>query len=235
MPREYKIYWDVVGRNAYDAGGNELANNNIPYIGYKEKITLILQLIKSKVVTDVFTGLASDTITCEAAVDDDNVNYYEGALTATKTGAITSITMDGITSPDIYATGKLYLRNAAGEDETIDYSAYSLNGSVYTFTVSVTLAHSYAENDICRLIAQPLIAVENADINQTNKATGLFSITLYSYTAPYQKAVNGKWEISSCRFGFYASDSNGADLCGVVFPIKCYSRLIDILSVPPSP
>jgi hypothetical protein len=143
--------------------------------------------------------------------------------------------MDGITNPDIYATGKLYLRNTAGDDETVDYTAYSLTDGVYTFTVSATLSNTYAEDDICRLIAQPLVAIEDSDIDKTGQSTGLFIITPYAFTAPYQKAINGKWEIPNCRFGFYASAATGEDLLGCIFTIKCIARLIDILSVPPEP
>lgn len=235
-PRTFQIFWDINGRRAYDASGNQLANENIPYIGYKERCNIELQLIQSSDITDVFAGLDGETITCEAAIDDDNVNYYEGALTAGLTGAITEITMDGLTSPDIYNTGKLYLRNTAGDDETVDYTAYSLSDGVYTFTVSVTLSHTYAENDVCRLLAQPLIAIEDADIDKTDQATGKFIISPYAYTAPYQRAINGKWEIQNCRFGFYAFDTvSGEDVFGCMFPIKCLARLIDILVVPPEP
>lgn len=235
MPRTYTIYWDINGRKAYDASGTELANANIPYIGYKEKINLILQLIQSSDITDKFTGLSGDTITCEAAVDDDFILYYEGTLTEARKDAVADIMLSGVSNPDIYNTGSLYLENDAGENETVAYTEYSLSDGVYTFTVSTTLTYDYSAGDICRLIAQPLIAADNSDIDQTDKTTGKFIVSLYAFTAPYQRAINGKWEINSCKFGFYAVAAGGEDLMGCVFPIKCYSRLVDVLTIPPEP
>lgn len=233
--REHFVYWDVNGRNAYGLDGRAFSNDSLPYIGYKEKIKLTLQLINSATLTDVYTGFAAQSITCEAAVKNTNAFYYEGALTAGLSGSILAVTADGFSSEDVYDTGKIYLRNSAGLSETIAYTAYSLVNGVYTFTVSATLANTYANNDICRIVAQPLIAVENASINQTDKATGKFVIELYGYSQSYQRAVLNKWEISGARFGFYVLDSTPVDIFGAMFGFNCFSRLFDNSVIPPAP
>jgi hypothetical protein len=236
--REHNIYWDVNGRQAYSANGStlvSLANDNLPYIGYKEKIKINLQLLNSALITDVFTGFNGVSIACEAAVDDNSVHYYEGALTAAKSGAVVTITADGFSGEDVYDTGTLYLRNAARQSETVAYTSYSLANGIYTFTVSKTLSYSYANNDTCRIISQPIIAIENAAIDQTDKDTGLFVLEVYAYTQPYQRKVLNKWEIDDCRIGFYALDATPNDICGCLFKIRCFNRLRDTAVIPPPP
>ena len=232
-PRAFTVYYNVLTRKIYGDDGGELANNNMPYIKYKERLNLTVQLISSATITDKYNPVG--VVAAEAAVDDDWVHYYEGALTAGKSGAVVAITADGFTSPDIYTSGTLYLINAAGEAETVAYTAYTLADGVYTFTVSDTLTYTYANNDVCRLVAHPLINVLNAAIDKTNAATGLFVVSLYAYTQPYQRAINGKKEISSCNFGLFLQDNAGDDIISVMFSIKCENRLIDEATVPPAP
>lgn len=237
--REHHIYWDINGRKAYasDDGTTlkSLGEDNAPYIGYREKIKITLQLLNSPDIDDVFTGLAAETIACEACVKNDSYHYYEGALTAAKSGAVVVITADGFSSPSVYSTGVLYLRNAARQSETVSYTSYSLSNGVYTFVVSKTLTYSYANDDICRIIAQPLIAVENADIDQTDKATGKFIIVARAYSQPYQQKVLNLWEIQDCRFGFYVLDTSDDDILGALLKIRCFNRLRDTAVIPPPP
>jgi len=231
--RAFALYYDVYTRKIYGASGAELANENLPYIAYKEQLALTLQLITSSTITDKYS--TSGVTACEAAIDDDWTHYYEGALTAGKSGAVIAITADGFTSPDAYSTGTLYLQNAAWENETVDYTAYSLANGVYTFTVAATLTYAYAENDTCRLIAHPLIAVANSAITKTDAATGKFIIALDAHTQPFQRAINGKEEIVNCKFGFFALDNTGDDVISVLCAFKCKNRLIDTSVIGPAP
>lgn len=231
--RAFSVYYNVKTRKIYGADGGELANENMPYITYKENLALTLQLITSATITDTYA--TSGVVSCEAAIDDDWTHYYEGALTAGKTGAVVAITADGFTSPDVYTSGTLYMENAAGENETVAYTAYSLANGVYTFTVAATLTYTYAENDLCRLVAHPLIAVANSAITKTDAATGKFILAIDAETAPFQRAVNGKEEVADCKLGFYALDVAGDDVIAVMFKIKCKNRLLDIATIPPAP
>lgn len=71
----------------------------------------------------------------------------DGELTAAHSGAVTSITADGFTTAPS-ATGVLYLVNAAGQYESVSYTAAHGDSGTYTFIVSATLAYSYAEDDV---------------------------------------------------------------------------------------
>ncbi len=225
--RTYDIYCDILKRRYYGSDGSELANDAKPYMFFREKIQFIIHLINSSTITDVYTGLSAETITAAAAVDDDWVHYYEGALTVAKSGAVVEIKADGFTSPSIYSTGTLVLINAAGESESLNYSAYSLALGVYTFTVAETLAYSYAENDVCRLVAHPLVSIANADIDKTSKATGKLTATIDCDTLQYQSAVNGLSEIADCKFNLLIYNASSVPILSVLFAVDCLNTLID--------
>jgi len=150
------------------------------------------------------TDYADDTqfasaISFEFSLDNDWIHKLEGALTTGYSGAVTSIQISGITTapPE---TGEIILENAAGETETIAYTAVADNGSnIYTFTVSVTLTYVYVLGDDADVKEEVILRIENSDIDSSSKATGLFTLTCDALTRGGMLATKKNPEASDVK------------------------------------
>ena len=90
-----------------------------------------------------------------------------GALTADHSGAVTTITVDGLGTVPA-TTGHLYIFNAAKLWDRVKYTARSLEEGVYTFTVKETLDNTYLENEPVyvekyEILSYGLTVTENTD------------------------------------------------------------------------
>jgi hypothetical protein len=74
------IYYDMKTDNAYRADGSQIANDNVPEFPYKSQRKIYFQLLNSftTALTDVYTRLASVTVTGSAAIDNDAIHYEDG-------------------------------------------------------------------------------------------------------------------------------------------------------------
>lgn len=241
-PRKYKIYVDMSTRNIYNSNGAELNDNTCPYIYYKENLQLQVQYLNSAPVQplvdanlDKYIDLAGQTIASSASIDNNNYHYYTGTLNTAVSGSVTSIIMDGLTTAPRLKTGTLLLINSAGEQESINYTNYSLSGTTYTFTVSATLTYSYVAGDEVRNKDISIIESDNSDIDDTDKATGLFLINLDGYTQVFQNEALGEDQIDNCKFEHQILDSSGDLIFAIKFAFLCFNLLSDDAVIPPAP
>jgi hypothetical protein len=223
------------GGLAYDAAGNEVTGTTSPYIYLGENIQLNLQFIVGAPPSDVsqivkYTGFASSTIACEGAVDNNYTHYTEGALTANKSGEITSLSLSGLSVAPRARSGTVQLINSAGEYESVNFTAYSVSSGVYTFTVAATLTYSYLSGDTVRVLEPPIISVGNSDIDQTNKATGAFVLSVSGSSTVFESLVKGLPKIpglsslSNPAFEFKVY-KNGVLSFVSVFELKCLNLI----------
>jgi hypothetical protein len=242
MARKYKIYVDMSTRNIYDRNGNQLTDQSCPYIYYKENLELEIQYLTAPPGQppvdedlDKYTDLAGQTITSSAAVDNNNNHYDIGVLNTGVTGAITSIVVGTLEAAPRLKTGTLLLINGAGEQESVDFTNYTVLSSVYTFTVSDTLTYTYLANDAVRVKETPIIKSEDAAIDDTDKDTGLFLIGLDGYTQVFQQLAEGNDSIASCKFEHQILDVGGDLVFAVKFSFICLGLLDDSGVIPPAP
>lgn len=238
-----KIYYDLSTDIAFRADGSQLANDNKPELLYKLTKELQVQFLNSSTLTDVHTGLAATANSATAAVDNDAVHYDDGAVsTPAIVGgvAIATIKVSGLSlTPRI--CGQIKLTNSDAETETINYRGYSLANGIYTFTLAdvnytvgdQTPTYSYDVADAVRVLQLPI--VKDSAVDCTDKATGLFAVTLDCYNAIYQDLIEGNTEISNCKFEIQILDSDGDLIMAKKFGIKCLYLLDDDGGVPPVP
>ena len=210
--RTYDLYQviDTEDIYRYDNAAAELVQlggRELPYIRYKEKMKINWQLLNSANVSDVYTGFAGSTISASAAMDNDWSHYLTGTLASSASGAVTSITISGLTE-EPYSGGTIILINSAEETESVNYTTVAASGSDYIFTVSATLSYSYNSGDEARVKDTPIIKVNNTEIDQTDKDTGLFVISASGDTQPFQDKIQGSASISSCVFELKIYDAS---------------------------
>jgi len=207
--RTTKIYQNIVSGSILDAAGNPLENTAQPFIRLGETAVYDIQYLNSDTVSDVYTGLAGTAISATASVDNDWIHFFDGKLTAAASGAITQLAVgysgDGYINP----TGQLQLENAAGDQETVEYTAFTVSNGNYTFAVAATLANSYASGATCRIAQTPLIAAASVDI--THKDTGRLLVTLCADNKRYVNALNNTKEITACALSvqIYGAAADG--------------------------
>lgn len=208
-----------------------------PFITFKETIDLNLYVkeVGEDGTVANYTGWSGAAYSFEFAIDNDWQHFLAGTTTlntALAAGAITEIKIDGLTETPL-TSGNIVLQNAAGESESVAYSAWSLASSTYTFTVSATLAYSYIIGDTAKVVESALIEVDNADIDSTNKDTGNLIVTLDADTISYLTAVEGSANINNCRFELSVYDASADLVDTVAGEFICNNRLRDDLSLPP--
>lgn len=242
MARKYKIYVDMSTRNIYDRNGVQLTDNSCPYIYYKENLQLEVQYLNAAPGQppvdedlDKYIDLAGQTIANSAAVDNNNNHYDEGVLNAGLSGAITSVVVNSLEAAPRLKTGTLLLINSAGQQEAVDFTNYTVASSIYTFTVSDTLTYTYLTSDEVRVKETPIIKSEDAAIDDTDKDTGLFLISLDGYTQVFQQLAEGSEQIESCKFEHQILDVGGDLIFAVKFPFLCLGLLDDSGVIPPAP
>jgi hypothetical protein len=181
------IYYDMTNRRVMNSVG--VAVSQKPFFTYQDYSALSIYL-KNNALGVLTAANVSSIVSWAISVDVDfSHDTIEGALTASKTGAITTVTADGFLSAPPQ-TGVLHLTNRTGDTEAVGYSSWSSNGSVYTFRVAATLTYTYANDDVC--VAEntaPCIRVDDADIDNANAATGILVATMDCDTATFSSAV----------------------------------------------
>lgn len=185
-----KTYYDVVTKTLYDESGGELSGNNKLSQFFGNVADLSIQYVTDTGIEGSapdtwtkWTELVGTTIASSTAVDNNYIHAYKGSLNnAISSGEVlTSIVLTvSISNDEINNTDSLILYNASGESQTIEYTAYTKNGTVYTFTVAETAAYDFAENSDVRVPGALMIKAEGALVDDTQKDTGLFTFTLNS-------------------------------------------------------
>jgi hypothetical protein len=209
--RRYILYYDVSTRKVYDETlENELGNDAIPYLAFKEECEVEWHLLNSKSLTDVYTGFDGVTISPSMAVDDSYAWYAAGTLTSGLTAATpySTVTVSGLESAP-RAAGKIVVYTSAGLYETIYYNQVTASGSNYVFrcsdssyvTAAFTPTNTYALGDTARVHESPYLKAASADIDQTDKATGVFIVSLDGDNSVFESAIQGRESISAGLYG----------------------------------
>jgi len=189
MAIEKTYQYDVERNVRVDASGDPLQMAPLLfYQSYEE-----WKIIFNKMVSGTLTAQdVSDGITWECSIFTNwTSGYVAGALTAGFSGAVTAITADGFASapPD---AGYLLMTNGAGEQDAVFYTAWTLDGTTYTFTVSATLDYTYLENDVCSFESSPpSLRTLNADIDSTDAATGIIKPLLDTDNPVFLSDIGG--------------------------------------------
>ena len=223
---------DTTNRRWVDSDGFELRVSPILFYKHLTEWTLNFK------TNDGQGNLTNDTQFASAAafsigIDNDFIHELRGNLTAAKSGAVTEITIDGITvtPPD---TGEIILENSAGERETVAYTAWTLSTGVYTFTVSATLTYTYADNDSADVKEELMVKIENGGIDSTNKATGVFIATIDTDTRGYLLSVLDSASATEPIFEFTAYDGSGNKIQSYQLDIVCRNIIENDAATPPA-
>jgi hypothetical protein len=213
-------------------GSPILSPTKYPTFQYKEVSTLELHLLDGN--GDAYTGLSGQTVSFSAAIDNDWVHTHEGALTSGASGAITSIGISGLTSEPL-PSGSLKLTNDAGETETVAYTAASESSGTYTFTVSVTLTYTYLTGDVAEVVDPPMVKTLNAQIDQTDKDTGLLLVDMDCNNLAYKNKVGTSKQASGCIFELKVYDVSGYQIMVYQGDVNCRNVVDDEGNIPPAP
>ncbi len=232
--RKYLLYYDTDTRNIYNETGAELSSRILPYIFAKEQVDFELHYVKDWIDANTitpYTGFTGVSISSSAVIDNDYNHVDAGTLVdATLSGAITSIEVSGLTNTPLQA-GFIQLVNQAGESETVAHTAVTTNGSNFVFTVSTTLTYSYVAGDESNASDPALI--KTTDIDETDKDTGIFIITMDANSLPYLRAIEGSSAITGCRFEHQVKDADPKLIFNAQFSIICNNTLDDDGVIPP--
>lgn len=235
MPnRQDKVFININNADRFNSLGEPLGNRTFPQITSGEQVDYACQFVESFTSPEVFTPVTQFTgqsITASAVIDDDFTHYIDGILVdATLTGAITSIEISGLAEAPI-ELGFILLTNGSLESESVEYTAVSKNGLNYIFTVNTTLTYSYVAGDTANM-SDPAL-VKSTVVDQTNKDTGLFIITMNANTLPYLRAVRNIKEIKNCQFEFIARNDQAQPTFIQSFDILCFNTRDNDGVIPP--
>ena len=207
--RTIKIFQNASTGAIFNEDGSPLENALTPFVRFPESVLLDYNAINSDDVADAYTGWTGETITAEAIIDNDFDHYISGVLTGAKSGAVTAIAATIADASYVNPTGTLQLVNAAGESETVAYTAFALVSGVYTFTVSATLTYSYAISDECNVADVPLAA--SYAVDYTNKDTGRLLFSLSVNSRPLYALLSGNASLADCVMAVQVYTADGSD------------------------
>ena len=201
-----KIYYNLANDKAYREDGTDIANNNKPAFTYKTERDLAVQFLNSMDqdasgnYTDVYTGWVGKSITASVAIDNNYKHYFSSAVeTALTAGtAVSSVALKDVSGAPRIA-GSIKITNSAGESETAYYNGFTESNGVYTFatadsnytTANFTPTYSYAQDDAAKVVELPIIKTQAADVDTTDKDTGLLSFPINSDTLIFGTLVEG--------------------------------------------
>ena len=203
-----KWYYDTNNNTFYDGGlGGELFPK--PALYFANLATRQLQFSTNVAGTYANDDRFASAVAFQLAIRNSWVREVRRVLAAGYSGAVTSITITGLDeAPE--GTGTLVLVNDDYNADSVSYTGVVNNtGGSYTFTVSKTLDYIYESGDIGGFKTDLMALVENANINSTNKATGLFSFVIDTETRGFQIATRDKSRASSPKIEWQAFDSSG--------------------------
>ena len=207
--RTIKIFQNASTGAIFNEDGSPLENALTPFVRFPESVLLDYNAINSDDVADAYTGWTGETITAEAIIDNDFDHYMSGVLTGAKSGAVTAIAATIADASYVNPTGTLQLVNAAGESETVAYTAFSVTGTTYTFTVSATLTYSYAASDECNVADVPLAA--SYAVDYTDKDTGRLLFSLSTNSRPLYALLSGNASLADCVMAVQVYAADGSD------------------------
>jgi hypothetical protein len=237
MGRTYDLKYSLKDRAIYADDNTAISLERFPYILYGEQIDINLQLVEDAVDFTPYAGLVGETVACTAAVDNDWVHYYSAVLDAAPsaglTGAITEVTVASLSTEPV-SSGTITLIDSSNNSESISYTSVTDNGSGgYTFTVDATLSNTYVDDDTVRVKESLLIKTSNDNIDQTDKDTGLFVITLDGSTEPFQQAAQNTDQITGCLFEMQIRDAATDLILVLQFQFLLFNILDDEGALPP--
>jgi len=201
--RKYIMYYDVNSRNIYDENGTALGNNNLPYITTSEKIDIDLTFVTDIDPITVYTGFTGTNIYSSATIDNDWVHYLDGVLVGGYLGEVTEIILTYTGKDFINPVGVINLINNANENESINYTSFTVDAvdsTLYTFTVDATLLNTFAIGNKVKIQDVPLARANTID--ETNKDSGNFIITISADSYRYYTSITGYSTIPKCVFEF---------------------------------
>lgn len=228
--RTASFYYDLVKNVMYDTEGNAVNDSNRLRVRYRENIELTLQYVTDSALT-AYTGFATGVSANSAAAKTVWAHTTSGTLSGALSGAVTSIIVDSMTIRPA-DTGTLTLTNSSGETETVAYTAISASGTTYTFTVDDTLTYTYAADDTATAPSTLIFKCDDADIDDTDAATGIFVFTIDANTQAFQAAISGSRSLSTGIFEHQILDVSSNIISAVSFPIILDNILDDGAAVP---
>ena len=188
------IYVDVNSGICYDASGAQIINENRleSYIDSHE--TYEIHYVTDGGAAGIpenwtpYTGFQGTSVASAFGVDDNFIHQYEAKLKGagiTAGGAVTELTaILAVEEMLIPKTGILVLRNAAGDEQTFEYSARIRGENSYTFSiVSAEAEYDFAAGDAVA-VPEALMVLAEGDstenpenyVDDSRKDDGIFTV-----------------------------------------------------------
>lgn len=188
------IYVDVNSGTCYDASGAQIVNDN-----RLESFIDSHETYEIHYVTDggsaglpenwtPYTGFQGSSVASAFGVDDNFVHQYESELKGdgiAKGGTVTELTVSlAVEEMLIPKAGLLVLRNAAGDEQTFEYSARTRGNGAYTFTIVSTEAeYDFATGSIAAVPEALMVLAEGTStenpenyVDDSRKDNGIFAV-----------------------------------------------------------
>lgn len=227
--RKCVVYYNVLNRNIYDAAGNRMYNDYLPYICTNEEIDVEIHLVTNVKKTGVewaeYTGLADVSGELSGSIENNWTWWLNGTVTATEglDGTVAEITGvysgDGYVNPD----GILKLKNSSGECELVEYSAVARgDDGALTFSVDdAELLYVYADGDELEISEVPILSAKAVDMSGLD--TGILQLTFSAVSEKYYHLIEGNEKLTDTYLEVQLSTS-GTDpklVFRMTFAIVC--------------
>jgi len=230
--RVYNVNYVNTTTAIFDDSLNPLGNNSLPYLRTDEEISIPIQILNSADLTNKYTGFTGIIISGTATIDNNWNWFLSSILNSGLTGAITEISVTYTGTGYVNSIGSIIIINTAGESETVDYTAYTVVESIYTFTVSKTLTYTYLTSDTAKIQEVPLARATSVDM--TNKDTGLITVAIDGKSLRYFSEIEGTSAISTCRFELLIRNVSADIIYSIAFDFICLN-IQDYTGAIPSP
>jgi len=230
--RTYPVNYVNTSKRMFDESMNPLGNDLVPYVRTDEEISLPIQILNSALITDKYTGFAGTIISGTATINNNWDWFLNSTLNSGLTGAITEIVATYAGTGFVNPIGAISLVNSGGLSETVNYTAYTKVGNVYTFTVSKTLTYTYLTSDVAKIQEVPLARATEVDITQ--KDTGLITVAIDGKSLRYISDIEGSASIIPCNFELLIRDTSAEIIYTVSFDFVCLN-IQDFTGAIPAP
>lgn len=187
------IYVDVSSGTCYDASGAQIVNDNRLESFIDSHETYEIHYVTDGGAAGLpenwtpYTGFQGSSVASAFGVDNNFVHQYESELQGegiTKGDTISSVAVSlAIEEMLIPKAGLLVLRNAAGEEQTFEYSARTGGNGAYTFSIVSTEAeYDFAAGSIVAVPEALMVLAEGTStenpenyVDDSRKDNGIFT------------------------------------------------------------
>lgn len=185
------IYVDVNSGTCYDESGAQIVNDNRLESFIDSHETYEIHYVTDGGAAGLpenwtpYTGFQGSSVASAFGVDNNFVHQYESELQGegiNKGDAVTELTVSlAIEEMLIPKAGLLVLRNAAGEEQTFEYSARTGGNGAYTFSIISTEAkYDFAAGSIVAVPEALMVLAEGTEnpenyVDDSRKDNGIFT------------------------------------------------------------